>query len=63
MSPEALKLRAFLQTSAIFLTAQKKIKQSNPATQTRYILLRRVARGIISSQILLMVHLVKFDAA
>ena len=61
MSPEVLKLRAFRQTSAIFLTAQKRIKQSIPATQTCCILLRRVARGIIRLQILLILHLVKSD--
>ena len=61
MPPEVLKLRAFRQTSAIFLTVQKKGKQSIPATQTCYILLKRVARGIISLQILLMVYLVKSE--
>ena len=62
MSPEVRKLRAFRQTSAIFLSADKKrVKQTIPATQTFYILLRRVARGIISSQILLMVYLVKSE--
>ncbi len=40
---------------------KKRIKQSIPATQTCYILLRQVARGIISSQIILMVDLVKSE--
>ena len=61
MTPKVLKFRAFRQTSAIFLTAQKIVKQSIPATQTCCILLRRVARGIISSQVLLMVYLVKSE--
>ncbi len=61
MSPKVLKLRAFWQTSAIFLTAQKRIKQSFPATQTCSILLRWVARDTISSQILLIVYLVKSE--
>ncbi len=62
MSPEELKLRAFRQTRAIFLTAQKKrVKQSIPATKTYSILLRRVARGIISSQIFLIVYLVNSE--
>ena len=61
MPPEVLNLRAFRQTSAIFLTAQKRIKQSIPATQTCRFLLRWVARGIISSQILLIVYLVKSE--
>jgi hypothetical protein len=39
MSPEVLKLQAFRKTSAIFLTAQQKEKQSIPATKTCYILL------------------------
>ncbi len=63
MSPEVLKLRAFRQIRAIFLTAQKRrVKQSIPATKTYSILLRRVARGIINSQIFLIVYLVKSDS-
>ncbi len=59
MSPKVLQLRAFRQTRALFLTAQKRIIQSIPATQTCYVLLRRIASVIISSQILLMVYFVK----
>jgi hypothetical protein len=62
MSPEVLKLRAFLQTSAIFLTAPKRVIQSIPATLTWSILLRWIARGTISSQIPLTVYLVKFES-
>ena len=40
---------------------KKRVKQSIPATKTCYIWLRRVARGIISSQILLMVYSVKSE--
>ena len=60
MSPEVLKLRLFRQTSAIFLTVQKKkSKTVHSSHQTCCILLRWVACGIISSQILLMVHEMK----
>ncbi len=61
MFPKVFKLRAFRQTSAIFLTVQKKVKQYNPAPQTYYIFLRWVAHGIISWHILFIVHVVKYE--
>ena len=60
ISPEVLKLRAFRQTSYIFLTAQKRAKQSIPATQLAISCLW-IARGITSSPIFSIVYLMKSE--
>ncbi len=54
MSPQVENKRAFRQVGAILFTEQKNVKESNPAAKTCCIFLSEVARGGMSSHILLL---------